>query len=45
MENKYELDLAFLALAISIAITGSKAYALDRLIFKEQKIKNTISIN
>lgn len=32
----YELDLAFLAMAVSIAITGSKAYALDSIIGKEQ---------
>ncbi|WP_264740801.1 DoxX family protein [Cytobacillus firmus] len=33
----YELDLAFLAMAVSIAITGSKAYALDLFIGKGQK--------
>lgn len=32
----YELDLAFLAMAVSIAITGSKAYALDSFIGKGQ---------
>ncbi|MGW9100397.1 DoxX family protein [Priestia megaterium] len=32
----YELDLAFLAMAVSIAITGSKAYALDQFIFKNK---------
>ena len=30
----YELDLAFLAMAVSLAITGSKAYALDNFILK-----------
>ncbi|MEH7234993.1 DoxX family protein [Bacillus sp. JJ1562] len=29
-----ELDLAFLAMAVMLAITGSKAFALDQLIFK-----------
>ncbi|KAB7704364.1 DoxX family membrane protein [Bacillus aerolatus] len=33
----YELDLAFLAMALSIAITGSKLYALDQMIFKGQE--------
>lgn len=41
----YELDLAFLAMAVSIAITGSKAYALDQLIFKGQKTDKTTSLN
>ncbi len=40
----YELDLAFLAMAVSLAITGSKAYALDLFIFKEKKTeKNTLA--
>lgn len=30
----YELDLAFLAMAVMLAITDSKAFALDQLIFK-----------
>ncbi|RBW70048.1 DoxX family protein [Bacillus taeanensis] len=33
----YELDLAFLAMAIFIAVNGSKAYAVDQVIFKEQE--------
>jgi putative oxidoreductase len=33
----YELDLAFLAMAIFIAVNGSKAYAVDQLIFKEKE--------
>lgn len=33
----YELDLAFLAMAIFIAINGSKMFALDQIIFKGQK--------
>ncbi|MFC3885482.1 DoxX family protein [Bacillus songklensis] len=41
----YELDLAFLAMATSIAITGSKAYALNQFIFKGQKTENTTSVN
>jgi putative oxidoreductase len=32
----YELDLAFLAIAVFIAINGSKAYALDQVIFKRE---------
>lgn len=41
----YELDLAFLAMAVSIAITGSNAYALDQFIFNSQKKNNTTSLN
>ncbi|MEH7081879.1 DoxX family protein [Neobacillus drentensis] len=37
----YELDLAFLAMAIFIAINGSKMFALDQLIFKGQKEETT----
>lgn len=37
----YELDLAFMAMAVSIAITGSKAYALDSIIGKGQTEKAT----
>ncbi|MEH7484561.1 DoxX family protein [Neobacillus drentensis] len=33
----YELDLALLAMAVFIAINGSKMFALDQLIFKSQK--------
>jgi putative oxidoreductase len=33
----YELDLAFLVMAVFIAINGSKMFALDQLIFKGQK--------
>ncbi|WP_160722840.1 DoxX family protein [Bacillus sp. USDA818B3_A] len=33
----YELDLALLAMAIVIAINGSKMFALDQVIFKGQK--------
>lgn len=36
----YELDLAFLAMAVSLAITGSKAYGLDQFIFKGQETEN-----
>jgi putative oxidoreductase len=32
----YELDLAFLVIAIFIAINGSKLYALDQILFKAQ---------
>jgi len=32
----YELDLAFLAIAVFIAINGSKLFALDQLILKGQ---------
>ncbi|WP_059170277.1 DoxX family protein [Bacillus sp. FJAT-27445] len=31
----YELDLAFLAMAVVLAITGSKLYSVDQLIFKK----------
>ncbi|MEH7377692.1 DoxX family protein [Neobacillus drentensis] len=33
----YELDLALLAMAVFIAINGSKTFALDQLIIKSQK--------
>ena len=33
----YELDLALLAMAVFIAINGSKMFALDKVIFKLQK--------
>ena len=33
----YELDLALLAMAVFIAINGSKMFALDQVIFKGQK--------
>lgn len=33
----YELDLAFLAMAIFIAINGSKMFALDQIFLKGQK--------
>ena len=39
----YELDLAFLAMAVMLAITGSKAFALDQLIGKGKE--NTTSVN
>ncbi|WP_079507543.1 DoxX family protein [Mesobacillus jeotgali] len=40
----YELDLAYLAMAVSIAITGSKAYALDSFIGKGQKAEKAIHV-
>ncbi len=40
----YELDLAFLAMAVMLAITGSKAFALDQLIGKG-KVNKTTSVN
>lgn len=40
----YEMDLAFLAMAIMIAITGSKAFALDQFILKGKE-NTTTSIN
>ncbi|MBT2737701.1 DoxX family protein [Bacillus sp. ISL-7] len=39
----YELDLALLAMAVFIAINGSKMFALDQLIFKSQKETTSIS--
>jgi len=40
----YELDVAFLVMAVSIAITGSKAFALEQFIFKGSKAENTTTI-
>ena len=36
----YELDLAFLAMAASLAITGSKLYSLDQMIFRGRDYEN-----
>lgn len=33
----YELDLAFLAMAVFITINGSKIFALDQIIFNGKK--------
>ncbi|WP_375088745.1 DoxX family protein [Peribacillus sp. RS7] len=41
----YELDLAFLAMAVSLAVTGSKAYALDQFIFKGQETENKTAVS
>ncbi|AQQ54633.1 DoxX family protein [Planococcus lenghuensis] len=41
----YELDLAFLAIAVSLAITGSKAFALDWYIAKERGKEKAVSVN
>jgi putative oxidoreductase len=41
----YELDLAFMAMAIFIAINGSKAYALDQIILKGKDTENTTTLN
>jgi putative oxidoreductase len=38
----YELDLAFLAMALVIAINGSKLYAVDQIVFKQ---KETVAEN
>src|SRR3954447_20317235 len=40
----YELDLALLAMAVFIAINGSKLFSLDQVIFKGQKTDPTTSI-
>ncbi|MFP5111980.1 DoxX family protein [Bacillaceae bacterium C204] len=37
----YELDLALLAMAVFIAINGSKMFALDQLIFKGKQEETT----
>jgi putative oxidoreductase len=37
----FELDLALLAMAVVIAINGSKMFALDQIIFKEKKAETT----
>jgi uncharacterized membrane protein YphA (DoxX/SURF4 family) len=41
----YELDLALMAMAVFIAINGSKLYALDTMIFKKQEQVKTIVNN
>ncbi|MDF0725501.1 DoxX family protein [Cytobacillus sp. S13-E01] len=38
----YELDLAFLAIAVVILINGSRFYALDQLIFKTKEETTTV---
>ena len=37
----YELDLALLAMAVFIAINGSKMLALDQVVFKEKRTEST----
>ncbi|WP_408009549.1 DoxX family protein [Pseudalkalibacillus sp. A8] len=41
----YELDLALLAMAVALSISGSKAYALDQAIFKRQESEKLSSMN
>jgi uncharacterized membrane protein YphA (DoxX/SURF4 family) len=41
----YELDLAFLAMAVFITLNGSGAYALDQVIFKNKEDESTASMN
>jgi len=41
----YELDLAFLAMAVSLAIMGSKAFALDNFIHRGQETDNKTSVS
>jgi putative oxidoreductase len=41
----YELDLALMAMAVFIAVNGSKLYALDQVVFKKQEQGNTILNN
>jgi len=41
----FELDLAFLAMAVVIAISGSKSFALDQVIFKGKETWNATSVN
>lgn len=36
----YELDLAFLAMSVLVAVNGSKIYALDQVIIKVQEHKS-----
>ena len=40
----FELDLAFLGMALSLAISGSKAYALDHLLFKGKEAQQTTAV-
>ncbi|MEH7388550.1 DoxX family protein [Bacillus sp. JJ1521] len=40
----YELDMAFLAMSVMLAITGSKAFALDQFISKGKE-NTTTSVN
>jgi len=37
----YELDLALLAMAVFIAINGTKMFALDQIVFKEKRTEST----
>ena len=41
----YELDLALLAMAVFIAISGSKALALDQVIFKGKETENATNVS
>ncbi|OCA85094.1 DoxX family protein [Pseudobacillus wudalianchiensis] len=39
----YELDLAFLAMAVSLAVTGSKLYSLGHVIFRGREYNDDAS--
>lgn len=41
----YELDLALLAMSVFIGINGSKAFALDQVIFKRNENGNSTTVN
>lgn len=41
----YELDLALLAMAVSLAVTGSNTFSLDSLIVKGKNTANGTSLN
>ncbi|MCF6411091.1 DoxX family protein [Pseudalkalibacillus salsuginis] len=41
----YELDLVLLAMSVALSISGSKAFALDRIIFKGQGSKSSTFMN
>ncbi|GLB59589.1 DoxX family protein [Cytobacillus sp. NCCP-133] len=41
----YELDLALLAMSASIAMTGSKLFALDQMFLKGRENTDSVSIN
>lgn len=41
----YELDLVLLAISVFIAISGSKAFSLDQIIFKGKESENRTTLN
>ncbi|MFT8320868.1 MAG: DoxX family protein [Bacillus sp. (in: firmicutes)] len=42
--NGFELEVAYFVMAVSIAITGSRAFAIDALLFKEKEETSSFDV-